>query len=243
MTRAVIIVVSLVTAAILITISAGSFLKFLRGGPALHLETARVHYYGDPSTPIERIKIKAVYFVPKERRGNIFTGWSSVLPPALEEMGRFHTLQFRSRSKISYEIHPEVIIGEKSASFYDSPETRKGNPFAAKRIDEETTRRLPDFFRAEPGEFLSKIYIYEGVGASAVGNAIIFSRDFLSQSSYESTHSSILYHELGHTLGMPEGYDVETNIPSTFDVMGEGRFKPLRITYIADGTKAAMGLK
>lgn len=242
-TRAAIIVVSLVAAAILIAISAGSFLPFLRGGPAVRLGPT-LHYFNDPSIPIERVRVKAAYFVPKDREKQIFSDWRITLDSMLEEIRRFHVLQFRKHSDMIFEIYPTPVIGEKDTAFYDSQGTARGNPFALRRIDQEVPSRLAAFFRGEqPAEYLVKIYIYEGVGASAVGNAVLFSSTFLSDPAYISYRSSLLYHELAHTLGAPEGYDVETNIPSTFDVMGEGRFKPLRITYIADGTKAAMGLK
>ncbi|MBI1975228.1 MAG: hypothetical protein HYS57_02630 [Parcubacteria group bacterium] len=244
MPRKLTIIFALVTAVILASISVPSLFWLFKEGPKLpESESPALHYFNDPSTSIENISLKIVYFIPKDKVDQTFQDWSRVAEETVQKMIAFHNIQFRSKSRVVHEIYPTPKVGEESSAFYDEGGTALGNPNAALRIDQELSRKLAPFFKTAPHEFLVKLFVYEGVGASATGNAVILSRDYLSQDSYRDTRASVFYHEFGHTLGMPEGYDIETNIPSTPDIMGSGRFRPIEITYVSEDTKSAMGLR
>lgn len=107
--------------------------------------------------------------------------------------------------------------------------------------------------------------LYEGVGSSAMLTveptennilpaddvvvlknderpAFLVSRSFLAYASYAEFGKSIFAHEFGHTLGLPDGYDPTTSQPTTDDLMGAGRFRPLTATYLSQETKKKLGL-
>lgn len=122
------------------------------------------HLYRNPDVSIEKIKLMVFYTVPSDKAGLIYGDWKNVVVRALKKITAFHSLQFRGRSEINYEIYPKPVILENSASFYDS--NNNGNARALKLIAEELEKR--EFI--SHASFSEKDYpvlgiIYEGFGA------------------------------------------------------------------------------
>jgi M6 family metalloprotease-like protein len=102
--------------------------------------------------------------------------------------------------------------------------------------------------------------LYEGVGSTATiikkddksnnlallseGSlpAFLASNYYLTGESYQDYGKTIFAHEFGHTLGLPDSYDLVSNIPSSDDIMGSGRYRPLSITYLSLEAKEKLGL-
>lgn len=80
------------------------------------------------------------------------------------------------------------------------------------------------------------------VPVSSVDGFFLLSRSFLSEAEYRSFGASLLAHEFYHTLGVPDGYDAEDETPTTVDIMGLGRFRPIEKTYLQRKTLRALGL-
>lgn len=197
----------------------------------------KIHYYNDETKSLSNVNIKVFYFVPRDRLKNI-DNWNfkEVLSKNLEEIKSFHKLQFEGLSNLNYELYPEPIIGLKETSFYDGFDTRFGNPHALETASEE----LKNKFSQDNSIF---IIVYEGVGASGSEGlaAGIMASGYFTKESQKDLASSILYHEFAHTLGLPDAYDHEKNIPSSNDIMGVGRNKPLKITYLSQDVKEKLG--
>ena len=131
------------------------------------------HLYNNPDVSIENIHISAIYFVPKNK--NPADNWKNTMEAGLIKLREFHELQFQRRSKISYEIFPEPVIGEKDSLFYDTTSTDRGNPQALINASNEIERRVfanaGDLFNVNFGRDIDDVYpvlfiMYEGVGAS-----------------------------------------------------------------------------
>lgn len=129
---------------------------------------------GEYPRSIENITIFAFYFKPKDLGETQPAGWQEVLRKNLESLKKFHALQFGRHSVIDYEIYPEAVIGEEKAIFYDSDDTRYGNPHALLSIGEEIERRIFDaggdlhrsgFVRPGNRAYPVMLILYEGVGA------------------------------------------------------------------------------
>ena len=199
------------------------------------------HMYKRPDISIEDIELKIFYAVPKNRIGKISDDWQSAILGVMPDVLRFHNLQFRGFSKIAYEIYPEPVILEQNNSFYDTEDTNRGNPAALQKIPEELERRFSNFLEVDDKNFLAMAIIYEGVGASGSAQVMLLSRVFLTDPQYAAFKSSLFYHEFGHTLGLPDLYDLTTGQPFSNDIMGSGRRKPIDITYIARSLLKEMG--
>lgn len=88
---------------------------------------------------------------------------------------------------------------------------------------------------------LPESVIYK-VDVESADGFFILSRSFLTEAEYRFNGITNFYHEFAHTFGLPDGYDLETGISQTFDIMGEGRKKPIDTIYLDRKFTRAMGL-
>lgn len=208
-------------------------LYFWVGSPRLYeyagLTFAEPHLYGDSQRSIGRIKVAAVYFVPKDKEEEIDAGWRELLEENFKKLRAFHALQFQGRSEVSFTAYPEPVIGRKGHIAYDTADTNRGNPKALLNVSEELEERLfssagdlyrTDFWRHEEGEYSALFILYEGVGA--VGGVIA-----------ESGHESVA--DIARELGVPESVVFPVNVKSV-----DGFFLLSR-TFLADPEYRAFG--
>lgn len=204
--------------------------------------TYAAHYYQRPEISLKTIRLKVFYAVPANRAQSLDLKWRERLELVLEEARKFHELQFQGLSKLDYEVFPEPFMLERENQHYDTENTDRGNPEALKRVTAEIERREPSFLKAPSGEFMAIAIVYEGVGASGAEGAMIISRNFLANQEYEPVAAALLYHELGHTYGLPDRYDLETGEPFSHDIMGSGRRKPLLTNYLDESLLRDLGV-
>ena len=199
------------------------------------------HYFKDPSQSIAKINLTAFYFVPKNKQDRAIANWQEVLEANLKKVQEFHNFQLQERSDFSYQIYPEIVIGEHENIFYDTDVTQHGNPEALRGIAEELKKRML-FGKDSGNEYRVALIMYEGVGASGGGNIALVSRVFLTDSRYGAVSSSILAHEFYHTLGLPDAYILETSAPTSEDIMGLGRERPIERAFIGRKTLNELGI-
>lgn len=214
-------------------------------------ELAPPHRYNDSRQSIGIIKIVSLYFVPQNRISQQSVNWKNPLEQNLKKMQEFHSLQFQRRSIIKYEILDKPIIGLLDNLEYDSDSTQHGNPEGLRRISAEIEKRLinpggdlyrPDLAKGNPSEYRVFLILYEGVGASGSENIALASNTFMIDPQYESTRTTIIAHEIYHTLGIPDFYEIPTAIPTSFDIMGLGLSRPIDKTFISRETLKKMGI-
>jgi len=85
----------------------------------------------------------------------------------------------------------------------------------------------------------SVIFIVEVESADGF---FLLSRVFFTESQYRIFSSTLFYHEFAHTFGLPDQYDIENNVPSSNDIMGAGRKKPIEIMYLDRELTRDMGI-
>lgn len=214
--------------------------------------TSRIHIYQEAETTIEQVRVKVIYFIPKDRLNKVYPEWYPDLEKNFQEIANFHQFQFKNRSRLQYDIYPRYIKGLESSDFYDTQDTNNGNPQALKQVSEEISNRLfsptgdiydASYTQMKEGEYPVWFIIYEGVGASGGHgdvNATLISRHFLSDNHGYGT--AIMYHELAHTFAIPDGYELDSGNSLSYDIMGLGRYRPLSATYISRETLNELGL-
>ncbi len=200
------------------------------------------NFYKKPEISVAKIKLKVFYVVPKDKTNSIYANFYSVTEKALKEAVDFHRSQFRKYSELTYDIYPEPLFMSEDSLFYNTENTNHGNPEGLRNIIPEIERTKTDFLKHNKDEFLVIGVIYEGVGASGAEEAFLLSRTFLSEDQYQPIASTFLYHEFGHSLGLPDQYDLETGVPYSNDIMGGGREKPIDINYIDKDLLKEMGV-
>lgn len=133
------------------------------------------HVYRSPERTIDRIKLNIFYAVPQDKRGLLKTNWSESIAKDLEDIVKFHAVQFRGFSQLREKIYATPILLDHESSFYDSEKTDGGNPHALVAVSEEIEKRVfrsgGDLYDADlaartEGEYVVMGIVYEGVGAS-----------------------------------------------------------------------------
>lgn len=200
---------------------------------------ASPHHFERADIDIALVSVKALYFVPANKRDAIRADWSELLRKNLERLQEFHALQSAGRSVLRFEIDPNPIIGREASTFYDTDVTQHGNPEALRRISKELEEG--GYFSGASGGYRVFLILYEGVGASGSENVALVSSAFLALPEYGAVATTILAHEFYHTLGIPDGYDLTTARAHSNDIMGEGRARPIEKTFISSETRARMG--
>ena len=209
------------------------------------------HRFNDSGKPINVIEIKAFYVVPKNKTASVFPNWASVIEKNLKVLIKFHGVQLRGLSTVTFDIYPEPITGKLENLGYDTDVTQNGNPAALRAISQELQERVfspagdlyrNDFARANPGAYRVLYIIYEGVGAAGSENTAILSRVFLTDPQYANHGRTYLVHEFYHTLGLPDAYNIPQAISTDDDIMGLGRERPIEQSYISQNHLKGLGL-
>ena len=79
------------------------------------------------------------------------------------------------------------------------------------------------------------------VDIESVDGFFLLNREFLA-GIHGSFGGSILAHEFYHTIGIPDSYIPPKAVPTSQDIMGLGRFKPLNKTYLSHESLKELGL-
>ena len=227
----------------------------------------KIYFYNQPSINISKIKLKVFYAVPKNKEKEINPGWKDIIENSLKKIVLFHQIQFRNKSTISYDIYSQPFILTNDDSYYNSDfdvVNNKSLLAIAEEIEKFLQKENSQFLNLNKNEYNVLVILYEGSGAFGAVitdnlkivdwpqakvvtttiekfNGVVFvSFDYLVKSELKSFGDSIFYHELAHTLGIPDKY--ENNINFSLDIMGAGRFEPLENNYLDQETLTKMGL-
>lgn len=230
-------------------------LYFVVGVPRVYKETfltelPSLHRYGDAKQSIKEIHVQVFYFLPQNKRDAFVADWRSLLDAHFQKLQEFHNYQFQGRSRISYAIYPEPVVGRSENNVYDTDITQHGNPEALRRVVSELEER--GLVRQEPSMYQVLFIMYEGVGAAGSENVAFLSRAFLTETPYQDFSTTFLAHEFYHTLGLPDRYTTSVKVYAdgqetllevlaSEDMMGRIRV-PLEYTYIDRSTLREIGL-
>ncbi len=186
----------------------------------------RIHVYKNPDASIGRIRVKAFYAVPNNKKAD--PAWQNQLSRALDDSAKFHELQFHGLSKLNYDVFKAPVMLQHDDAFYDTTSTGAGNPHALINVGEELEQRVmrssgdlydAAFAATDPNEYNVMAILYEGVGAS--GGEIY-------QTALQSAN------QIAQKLGLPESiiYIVHIDSVSGFFIVNRNYLatEPLNIS-------------
>lgn len=228
--------------------------------PKPEISLAKPHLYGNDSISLAKIHLTVLYVVPKDVVTKKDENWKELISKHLEDLTNFHTTQFENTSHVTYEYFPEIIIGEKTVTEYESLLGHSDHD-ALQPLQEELRRRVLDnkgdlhsLYTTKKGNDVRNVYLvlFEGQGAAGNDDFALISRSYLTNPLYQETASTFLVHEFYHTLGLLDNYQtavygfkdgqqVTMSIVTNRDIMGFVNI-PLQHTYIDRSTLKQMGL-
>jgi hypothetical protein len=198
------------------------------------------HAYGEPSLSLESIDVVGFYFIPNNRVEQQAKDWQNILEENLERVKVFHEAQFLGRSRLSWRVYEQPVIGLRDNALYDTPLPQHTNDEALRRIVGE----LPEVAKRKGHTYQVLVVMYEGIGATGSQNAALLSRTLFDE--------AFLAHEFYHALGVPDHYytsdfvfedgqTTDLGIVTSGDLMGRVQV-PLERAYLDFATLQQMGL-
>jgi hypothetical protein len=257
--------------ALMVILGAAAYFLSLRKGTNItsysHVEK-KLHLAGEPSVMLQHVLAKVVYFSPSDLVTSTENwNWKETV---LRTMGHEQAF-FKSQlgMDLRYLVFDNVVAGKNTHELYDGSDTSHGNPNALVSVREEILNRVLDpsgdlyyseFASGGSSDYQILVIIYEGTGASAVTfqtratsgedvlkiekdgpPAIILSSAFLNSKFYKEFGDTTLAHEMSHTFGLSDSYDLDSGANIGGDLMGEGRRRVLNMVYLSDQNRRSLG--
>ncbi|TSC78938.1 MAG: hypothetical protein G01um101429_614 [Parcubacteria group bacterium Gr01-1014_29] len=219
--------------------------------PPPALTVPQPHAYDNPVELTADIQVTAVYFVPQGATPVPTEVWHTLLERELARLQKFHDVQFRGSSRVTYTIHPQAVVGRETHAAYDINLLQHNDPQVLRPVAEEILDGLKiSLDTASPYKIL--LVLYEGVGAGGSKHVALLSRIFFERSDTRDVASTFFAHEFYHALGVPDGYrtakkvfpdglEVDVELIQSRDIMGRVRV-PLEEAYLSPETLTALGI-
>src|SRR3989338_1971870 len=215
----------------------------------LEFQLPKLHYYDNPNVSLERVHIQAFYLVPRKSLNGYTLSWKEDFTGALEELKKFYESQFGNSSELTFSLLDIPVVAPNE--FVDSLPTglRRATLVDLEPIDkfiaDNITKSSAPFYRKAfvdipNNAYAVKVIFVEGVSAVGSEGMLLLSRNYITDPAI-GYGTSVLAHEFGHTLGMPDLYDYETYEEYSDDLMGSGRYRIINYVYFGDDIKIRMG--
>ncbi|MFH1187285.1 MAG: hypothetical protein V1688_00295 [bacterium] len=224
------------------------------------------HYYKNPNIGLEKVLARVFLFEPNDINAELQEDWRGGIETVFNKIQTVHKEQFFDLSNIEYIIYPEIIKGDFPSEYYDKEVLK----FDSGKDEKQLNLIMDEINERIKNKELNKINL-EKYNYNYLANQIFyfgsnkFGDDNVSIAGYtneeRNSNSSILfwrplsrqdvhvkatiiYHEILHTLGVPEGYTYDDFTPFVDDIMGMGAIsnRPIEINYLSNEFKKEMGL-
>lgn len=224
------------------------------------------HYYKNKNISLEKVLARVFLFTPAgsniEAQGN----WQGEIETIFNKIQTVHKEQFFNLSNIEYIVYPEIIQGKFLNEYYDKEVLKFNSGKDEKQLNliiDEINERIKNkelnkanFNKYSHTYLVNQIFYFgnnkfDNDSAAIAGytneernsnSSLLFWKALKNQDVH--VKASIVYHEILHTFGIPEGYAYDDFTPFTDDIMGMGAIsnKPIEINYLSSEFKKEMGL-
>lgn len=234
-----------------------SSIEVLQSWKDFNMDELQIHYHPalKSSDSFKQVLIEAFYFIPRDQDQTPERIYNE-LDKILKAVKKFHEREFFGISTLEYQIFPSIIIGNKTAEEY-----LNYNVFYSEirnRIySKEGDLYNPEFQENIAGKHVAKMIVVKlpelvANKVDAAGKAFDFENNtFLLVDTPFFNHdpNTTTFHELGHTLGMPDRverptYRVKYGEPRFQDDIMRSDVQNIELDqhFLARDMKIAMGL-
>lgn len=226
----------------------------------------QAHYYKNKNISLEKVLARLFLFAPNDGDIGVQGDWRGELETVFNKIQNVHKEQFFNLSSIEYVIYPEIIQGRFSSEYYDkemlkftSGKDEKQLNLIIDEINERIKNKELDKINSNKYNYtylVNQVFYFGGNkfddnNATVAGytneernsnSSLLFENALKNQDIH--TKATIVYHEILHTFGIPEGYAYDDFTPFTDDIMGMGIVsnRPIEINYLSSEFKKEMGL-
>lgn len=230
---------------------------------------AELYRYDDERISLNKILVRAFYLVAQDKKDSIIPDWQKVLGVSLGKTCDFYELQFTFNMEMDFEIYPQVIYSKQKAEYFtdlivQDYQREIVQPHSKSKTLEEVVKEAEEKIK-DDGEWevslerIDDAYVVNlfviTLGTPVIrvedglvlglddetNNALVFS-EALTDKDFKDFYDSVISHEIGHSLGIPEFYTYSGNEVRSYGVMGSGFSRKLQHNYLEYEIKEKMGL-
>ena len=228
----------------------------------------KIHSYGNPEESANQVLVRVYYCLLPDNKSLAAEDWKKTLSQTMAEVGEFYHLQFSNEMEVNFEIYPELIQMATSSSYFtqlliDDFKKELAEPHSKSQTMKAVVSQVEDKIANETKwqldqRRIDKAYVINlfvlgidikklqeqgivigGLTDEDSNNSLVFASGF-SDDEHKAYYGSVVAHEIGHSLRIPEFYSYTNNEIESAGIMGGGYSKPLKDNYLEIQIKEKM---
>lgn len=231
-------------------------------------EKIHLHLYDNEDIGLNQVLIRAYYYIAADGRDSVIDNWQKVFRGALARVSDFYQLQFAYNMDMDFKIYPQPLYSRHNADYFIDLIIQDYNkelvePHSESITVQEVVKEIKDIIKDEGEWDLSvktkdSFYVVNlfilALDVSALktenekilglndesNNSLTFSAIFTDE-EFRDFYESIIGHEVGHALGIPEFYMYSSGSTKSYGIMGGGFTRRLQDNYLEHQIKEKMG--
>lgn len=230
-------------------------------------EAVSLHLYNNEQVSINEVLIRVYYCVTEDGEGFVIEGWQGLISNTLGKINEFYELQFAFNMKMDFKIHPEVLTLSQDTNYFldliaKDYQQELLHPHSESQTLKEVINELEEKVSKKGDWGLSlktindahvlnlfvlvfDVNTFKAQDVKVAGlndesnNSLVFFVGFTDK-DLKGFYGSVIAHEIGHALGIPEFYGYEGEGVQSYGLMGAGFKRKLEDNYLEHYIKEKM---